>query len=180
MVIVQRKKNVEKDVQNDTWEFLAERPCRIYVKDLFSKVWREDARPVYLLNSNSGESFKVQLPKAGPVHAAKWNPVGKDFCVCYGFMPAVVSIYNLRGDEIFHTDEGPRNDIFYNVFGNILLTCGFGNLGKGKMEFWDVEKMKQIVAIEVPNTTLFEWAPDGQHFLTATTTPRLRIDNGFR
>ncbi|EPB68811.1 hypothetical protein ANCCEY_12095 [Ancylostoma ceylanicum] len=32
----------------------------------------------------------------------------------------------------------------------------------------------------VPNTTLFEWAPDGQHFLTATTTPRLRIDNGYR
>uniref|UniRef100_A0A914RKE5 Translation initiation factor beta propellor-like domain-containing protein n=1 Tax=Parascaris equorum TaxID=6256 RepID=A0A914RKE5_PAREQ len=34
--------------------------------------------------------------------------------------------------------------------------------------------------IEVPNTTLLEWAPDGQHLLTATTTPRLRIDNGYR
>ncbi|KAK5980038.1 Eukaryotic translation initiation factor 2A [Trichostrongylus colubriformis] len=135
---------------------------------------------VHLLNLSSGESFKVHLPKSGPVHAAKWSPNAKEFCVCYGFMPAMVSIYNLRGDEIFHTDEGPRNDVFYNAFGNILLTCGFGNLGKGKMEFWDMEKKKRIVAIEVPNTTLFEWAPDGQHFVTATTTPRLRIDNGFR
>ncbi|PIO72995.1 eukaryotic translation initiation factor eIF2A [Teladorsagia circumcincta] len=135
---------------------------------------------VYLLNLSSGESFKVHLPKTGPVHAAKWSPNGREFCVCYGFMPAKASIYNLRGDEIFHTDEGPRNDVFYNAFGNILLTCGFGNLGKGKMEFWDAEKKKLIVSIEVPNTTLFEWAPDGQHFVTATTTPRLRIDNGFR
>ncbi|KAK6033730.1 eukaryotic translation initiation factor eIF2A [Ostertagia ostertagi] len=135
---------------------------------------------VYLLNLSSGESFKVHLPKTGPVHAAKWSPNGREFCVCYGFMPAKASIYNLRGDEIFHTDEGPRNDCFYNAFGNILLTCGFGNLGKGKMEFWDAEKKKLIVSIEVPNTTLFEWAPDGQHFVTATTTPRLRIDNGFR
>uniref|UniRef100_A0A7I4YXW6 Eukaryotic translation initiation factor 2A n=1 Tax=Haemonchus contortus TaxID=6289 RepID=A0A7I4YXW6_HAECO len=135
---------------------------------------------VYLLNVNSGDSFKVLLSKAGPVHAAKWNPNGREFCVCYGFMPAMVGIYNLRGDETFHTDEGPRNDIFYNAFGSILLTCGFGNLGKGKMEFWDVEKKKLIVAISVPNTTLFEWAPDGQHFLTATTAPRLRIDNCFR
>ncbi|VDO23033.1 unnamed protein product, partial [Heligmosomoides polygyrus] len=125
-------------------------------------------------------SFKVQLSKTGPVHAAKWNPNGREFCVCYGYMPAMVSLFNLRGDETFKVDGGPRNDVFYNSFGNVLLTCGFGNLASGKMEFWDVEKKKQIVAIEVPNTTLFEWAPDGQHFLTATTTPRLRIDNGFR
>ncbi|KAE9414966.1 hypothetical protein Angca_004391, partial [Angiostrongylus cantonensis] len=135
---------------------------------------------IYLLNVTTQESFKVDLQKTGPVHAAKWNPNGKEFCVCYGFMPAMVSLFNTRGDEMFRTNEGPRNDVFYNGFGNLLLTCGFGNLGKGKMEFWDVEKKKQIVAIEVPNTTLFEWAPDGQHFLTATTTPRLRIDNGYR
>ncbi|VDM74323.1 unnamed protein product [Strongylus vulgaris] len=159
---------------------------------------------IYLLNLTTQESFQVNVRKKGPVHAAKWNPTGKEFCVCYGYMPAMMSLYNLKGDETFHVDEGPRNDAFYNNFGNILLTCGFGNLGKGKMEFWDVEKKRQIVAvgviysavaslhifhkhpvlkslkIEVPNTTIFEWAPDGQHFLTATTTPRLRIDNGYR
>ena len=27
---------------------------------------------------------------------------------------------------------------------------------------------------------MFEWAPDGEHFITATTAPRLRIDNCYR
>ena len=27
---------------------------------------------------------------------------------------------------------------------------------------------------------MFEWAPDGEHFFTATTAPRLRIDNCYR
>jgi hypothetical protein len=45
---------------------------------------------------------------------------------------------------------------------------------------WDTEKREEIVTMEVPNTTYFEWAPDGQHFLTATTSPRLRIDNNYR
>jgi translation initiation factor 2A len=48
------------------------------------------------------------------------------------------------------------------------------------MQFWDVEEKKEIIGIEVPNTTYFSWAPDGQHFVTATTAPRLRIDNGYR
>ncbi|KAJ1359663.1 hypothetical protein KIN20_018446 [Parelaphostrongylus tenuis] len=135
---------------------------------------------IYLLNVTSQDALKVELKKTGPIYAAKWNPNGKEFCVCHGFMPAMVSLFNLRGDQTFCTNEGPLNDVFYNAFGNILLTCGFGNLGKGKMEFWDVDKKKQILAIDVPNTTLFEWAPDGQHFFTATTTPRLRIDNCFR
>ncbi|VDK35223.1 unnamed protein product, partial [Anisakis simplex] len=76
--------------------------------------------------------------------------------------------------------EGPRNDIFYNRFGNILLVCGFGNISAGKMEFWNVDERKEILRIDVPNTTFLEWAPDGQHLMTATTTPRLRIDNCYR
>ncbi|VDN07119.1 unnamed protein product [Thelazia callipaeda] len=77
---------------------------------------------LYLMAVN-GDSCAVPLNKLGPVHCAKWSPTGKQFAVCYGFMPA---------------------------------------------------------RIEVPNTTLLEWAPDGQHVMTATTAPRLRIDNCFR
>lgn len=33
---------------------------------------------------------------------------------------------------------------------------------------------------EAPDTTLLEWAADGEHFLTATTAPRLRISNGYK
>jgi len=135
---------------------------------------------VCMVNVQRGESFMVPLAKNGPVYSAEWNPNGKEFAICYGFMPAKLTVYVARGEPIFDAAEGPRNEVHYNAFGNILLACGFGNLAKGKMEFWDVEKKKEIISIDVPNTTQFQWAPDGQHFITATTTPRLRIDNCYR
>lgn len=33
---------------------------------------------------------------------------------------------------------------------------------------------------DAPDTTYLQWAADGEHFLTATTAPRLRIGNGYR
>ncbi|VDD86364.1 unnamed protein product [Enterobius vermicularis] len=134
---------------------------------------------LYLVAIN-GESCMVPLEKNGPVYSVKWNPNGKQFAVCYGYMPSRVTVYNLKGDPVFDLGEGPRNEIYYNRFGNILLVCGFGNIASGRMQFWNTEERKEIVQIDVPNTTLFEWAPDGQHFITATTTPRLRIDNSYR
>lgn len=71
----------------------------------------------------------------------------------------------------------------YNLAGNMLLLCGFGNL-PGTMEFWTttVEEGKTerrlVCHMRAPNTTLCRWAPDSQHLFTATTAPRLRIDNG--
>ncbi|CAI5443347.1 unnamed protein product [Caenorhabditis angaria] len=116
---------------------------------------------LFLINIQTEESTIVPLAKQGPIYSAKWNPNGKEFAVCYGHMPAKVTFYNPKGIPIFECPDGPRNDIFYNAFGNIILK-------------------KEIIAIEVPNTTLFEWAPDGQHFVTCTTAPRLRIDNSYR
>uniref|UniRef100_A0A915Q122 Eukaryotic translation initiation factor 2A n=1 Tax=Setaria digitata TaxID=48799 RepID=A0A915Q122_9BILA len=134
---------------------------------------------LYLVAVN-GDSCAVPLEKNGPVYCAKWSPSGKQFAVCYGFMPARVTLYNLKCDPVFDFGEGPRNDMYYNRFGNILILCGFGNIASGRMQFWDVEARREIVTIEAPNTTLLEWAPDGQHLMTATTAPRLRIDNSFR
>lgn len=75
---------------------------------------------------------------------------------------------------------GFRNEIYYNSFGNLLATCGFGNIAAGKVQIWDVETHKEVITIEVPDTTYFEWSPDGQHFLTATTSPRMRTNNNYR
>lgn len=33
---------------------------------------------------------------------------------------------------------------------------------------------------DAPDTTYLQWAADGEHFLTATTAPRLRIGNGYK
>lgn len=117
------------------------------------------------------------IGKDGPVHAVQWSPKSNEFCVVYGYMPAKATIYNLKCDPVFDFGEGPRNSIYYNDFGNILLLTGFGNL-QGYVEVWDPIKRKQITSLQVPDTTLLEWHPKGEMFLTATTAPRLRMGNG--
>jgi len=59
----------------------------------------------------------------------------------------------------------------------VILT-GFGNL-RGGIELWDTSNKKLIGTSEAPDTTLLEWSPDGEHYMTATTAPRLRMSNGL-
>ena len=34
------------------------------------------------------------------------------------------------------------------------------------------------MSFQARDTTYFEWCPDGEHFVTATCAPRLRVSNG--
>ncbi len=106
-----------------------------------------------------------------------WHPNGQQFCVVYGFMPARATVYNVQAQPVYDMAEGARNECQYNAFGNLLLLCGFGNLA-GNMEFWSIDEQRLVCQMKVANTTQCVWAPDGQHVVTATTAPRLRIDNG--
>lgn len=127
----------------------------------------------------NGSTNVITLAKEGPIYSVAWSPKGHEFCVVYGFMPAKASIFNLKSEVIFELGTGPRNAIYYNPHGNILLLGGFGNL-RGNVETWDIVKRKQIGTCDASDTTMLEWSPDGMHFLTATTAPRLRIGNGYK
>lgn len=59
----------------------------------------------------------------------------------------------------------------------LVLLGGFGNIS-GHVEIWDAVNRRRITKMEASNTTLLQWSPDGAHFVTATTSPRLRVDNG--
>ncbi|KAK3749948.1 hypothetical protein QZH41_013857, partial [Actinostola sp. cb2023] len=48
------------------------------------------------------------------------------------------------------------------------------------MEMWSRKDLKMISKPQAADTTYFEWSPDGEHILTATTAPRLREVNGFK
>lgn len=50
---------------------------------------------------------------------------------------------------MWNIGEAHRNEIYYNPFGDILVTCGFGNISSGKMNFWNVEKRTEIIEHEV-------------------------------
>lgn len=55
---------------------------------------------------------------------------------------------------------------------------GFGNL-RGNIEIWDMKKRKLVRQIMASDSTYLEWSPDGIHFCTATTAPRLQVGNGY-
>jgi translation initiation factor 2A len=95
-------------------------------------------------------------------------------------MPAKTTIFNSRGKVKYNFDLGMRNTIAYSPHGRYLLVAGFGNLN-GQMDIYDLSaNYTKVATIEAPNSSVCEWSPDGRHILTATTSPRLRVDNGIR
>lgn len=127
----------------------------------------------------NGESAVVQLPKNGPIYDVTWNKNATEFCVVYGFMPAKATIFNLKCDPIFDFGTGPRNAAYYSPQGHILVLAGFGNL-RGQMEVWDMKNYKLISKPSAADATFFSWCPNGEHIVTATCSPRLRVGNGYK
>ncbi|XP_048190844.1 eukaryotic translation initiation factor 2A isoform X2 [Perognathus longimembris pacificus] len=129
--------------------------------------------------ATNGESAVVQLPKNGPIYDVVWNSSSTEFCAVYGFMPAKATVFNLKCDPVFDFGTGPRNAAYYSPHGHILVLAGFGNL-RGQMEVWDVKNYKLIAKPVASDSTYFAWCPDGEHILTATCAPRLRVNNGYK
>lgn len=135
---------------------------------------------MYILSANGGFDSRIQLDKEGPIHDVTWSPNGKEFGVVYGYMPAKTTVFNVRAVAQHSFNLGPRNTILFSPHGRFVLVAGFGNLA-GQMDIYDLEKnYEKICTIEASNASVCEWSPDGKHILTATTSPRLRVDNGIR
>uniref|UniRef100_A0A8B9SC83 Eukaryotic translation initiation factor 2A n=1 Tax=Apteryx owenii TaxID=8824 RepID=A0A8B9SC83_APTOW len=117
--------------------------------------------------------------KNGPIYDVVWNPNSVEFCAVYGFMPAKATVFNLKCDPVFDFGTGPRNAAYYSPPGHILVLAGFGNL-RGQMEVWDVKNYKLISKPVASDSTYFAWCPDGEHIVTATCAPRLRVGNGYK
>lgn len=127
----------------------------------------------------NGETALVQLSKNGPIYDVAWSPSSTEFCVVYGFMPAKATVFNLKCDPVYDFGTGPRNAAYYSPQGHILILAGFGNL-RGQMEVWDAKNYKQVSKPQAPDATHFSWCPDGEHIVTATCSPRLRVSNGYK
>ena len=118
--------------------------------------------------------------KEGPIHDVTWSPNSKEFGVVYGYMPAKTTIFNFRGVAKHTFALGPRNTILFSPHGRFVLVAGFGNLA-GQMDIYDLDKdYLKIATVEASNASVCDWSPDGRFILTATTSPRLRVDNGIR
>lgn len=135
---------------------------------------------LHYMNTN-GDTSIVQLPKKGPIYDVAWDPDSTKFCVIYGYMPAKASLFNHKCDVVHNFGPSPKNMCVYNPHGNMLLLGGFGNL-RGNIEIWhnDPKNPRMLSQFEAPDTNDIEWCADGEHFLTSTTSPRLRVNNGYK
>jgi len=124
------------------------------------------------------DSNPARADKEGPIHDVIWSPDSKEFGVVYGFMPAKTTIFDSRANVVHQLPAGPRNTILFSPHARFVLVAGFGNL-QGQIDVYDRQAgMRKITTIESSNPSICEWSPDGRHILTATTSPRLRVDNG--
>lgn len=136
--------------------------------------------------ARAGDAAAVPLPKEGPVHDVQWSPQGDYFAVVAGFMPAKAILVDTRNRPVYDVIAGPYNTARWSPSGRFLAVCGFGNLpgdvlffnrlgapGSGKIT---LKRMGSTRAEAVSCA----WSPCGRLFLTATLSPRLRVDNNVR
>ncbi|KAK8548287.1 hypothetical protein V6N12_061204 [Hibiscus sabdariffa] len=129
----------------------------------------------YLTTDGTFEGL-VPLKKEGPIHDVQWSFSGKEFAVVYGFMPANATIFDKKCKPLLELGSGPYNTIRWNPKGKLLCLAGFGNL-PGDMAFWDFVDKKQLGTTRAECSVTSEWSADGRYFMTATTAPRLQVDN---
>ncbi|OVA00079.1 Translation initiation factor [Macleaya cordata] len=132
----------------------------------------------YLTTDGSHEGL-VPLRKEGPVHDVRWSCSGSEFAVVYGFMPAKATVFDKKCNPLLELGTGPYNTIRWNPKGKFLCLAGFGNL-PGDMAFWDYKEKKLLGTTRAELSVSSEWSPDGRYFMTATTAPRLQVDNGIK
>lgn len=94
-------------------------------------------------------------------------------------MPAKAMLFDQRVRTLHDFGASPVNFISFNPQGRLLALAGFGNLA-GKMDIFDRRSLNKVCVIDAPNTSHCEWSPDGRFLLTATLSPRLRVDNGIK
>jgi translation initiation factor 2A len=134
---------------------------------------------MYLLSAAGNFDCRVALDKEGPIHDFAWSPNSKEFGVVYGYMPAKTMLFDQRVRTLHDFGASPHNFISFNPQGRLIALAGFGNLA-GKIEIFDRRTLNKVATIEAPNTSHCEWSPDGRFLLTATLSPRLRVDNGVK
>lgn len=135
---------------------------------------------MHLLSANGSFDARITLDRDGPIHDVAWSPNSREFGVVYGYIPAKTTIFNHRAIATHSFPTSPRNTIIFSPQGRFALVAGFGNLA-GQMDIYDLERdYRKVCTIESGSPSVCSWSPDSRYIMTATTSPRLRVDNGVK
>ncbi|CAE7039839.1 eif2a [Symbiodinium sp. CCMP2456] len=132
---------------------------------------------LYFLRADGEESALVASADGGAIHDAQWSPTQDEFILLHGELPCPAGLYEGRkGNKRVDFGSGHRNTIRWNPFGRFFVLGGYGQL-LGDTDFWDKPGKQLMASRRMECCVVCGWAPDGRHFLTATTAPRMRVDN---
>lgn len=135
---------------------------------------------LFLISRDGRVNTAITPPKEGPTHDFAWSPNSDCFVVIAGRTPPIATLFNKHGAPQFTFGAAAHNTVRISPNGRIAVLAGFGNMA-GNMWFWDLKKQKLLgPMVSAPCTVHAEWSPDSRYFLTATTRPRLQVDNGYR
>ncbi|CAL1703198.1 unnamed protein product [Somion occarium] len=147
--------------------------------DQANKSYYGETGGLYMLSASGTFDCRVTLDKEGPVHDFAWSPNSKEFGVVYGYMPAKTMLFDQRAKTLHDFGSAFCNFIAFNPQGRLIALAGFGNLA-GNLDIHDRRSLNKVTSINAANTSHCEWSPDGRFLLTATLSPRLRVDNGIK
>ena len=126
-----------------------------------------------------GATVVVEERIANSAQTSVWSETSDEFLALTGDFPCEVGLYDGRTGRM-KTSFGKyrRNTLVFQSFSRYFICLGLGNL-PGDFELFDKNKGLVLASgrLVCPVQVLF--APDGRTWLTATTAPRMRVDNGF-
>mmetsp|Transcript_34497 Transcript_34497/g.75286 ORF Transcript_34497/g.75286 Transcript_34497/m.75286 type:complete len:621 (-) Transcript_34497:92-1954(-) len=132
---------------------------------------------LYFMRPDGQEDCIVCSADQGPVHDVQWNPTQDEFLMLNGQLPCAMNLFDgKKATQKMNFGTGHRNLIRFNNFGRFLVIGGHGQL-VGDTDFWDKPGKKLLGTTRMECCVVCGWAPDGRHFLGATTAPRMRVDN---
>ena len=94
-------------------------------------------------------------------------------------MPAKAALFDQRGQPLHDFGSNFYNFVSFNSHGRLVALGGFGNL-RGTLDIFDRRSLSKVTTIDAANASFCQWSPDGRFILTATLSPRLRVDNGIK
>ena len=94
-------------------------------------------------------------------------------------MPAKAALFDQRGRPLHDFGNNFYNFVSFNSHGRLVALGGFGNL-RGTLDIFDRRSLAKVTTIDAENASFCQWSPDGRFILTATLSPRLRVDNGIK
>lgn len=132
---------------------------------------------LYFMRPDGSEDCMVANAGDGPVHDVEWSPLQDEFMLLHGDLPCTMKIHDGKKAAMkMEFGTGHRNTIRWNTFGRFVVLGGFGQL-VGDVDFWDRTGKQKMGSIRMECCVTCGWGPDGRHFLSATTSPRMRVDN---